>query len=98
MTEAEFVELGQNAVSNGMTSFTIWLSIVSAYLIAAYAAGRNLTALQTFIISVLYIACSSIFATVTVVFFTRVLNMLQTKVEMFPTGVWSIQYDALVSQ
>ncbi len=98
MTEAEFVELVQNAVSNGMTSFTIWLSIVSAYLIAAYAAGRNLTAVQTFIISVLYIVCSSIFAIVTFVFFTRVAKMVQTKAEMFPTGVWSVPYDAPVSQ
>ena len=98
MTEAEFVELIQNATSFFMTSFTIWLSIVSAYLIAAYAAGRNLTAVQTFIISVLYIVCSSIFATVTFVFFNRVANMIQTKAEMFPTGVWSIQYDVLVIQ
>ena len=50
MTEAEFVELIQNATGHAMTSFTIWLSIVSAYLIAAYAVGRNLTAVQTLVV------------------------------------------------
>jgi hypothetical protein len=98
MTEAEFVGLIQNAVSFFMTSFTIWLSIVSAYLIAAYAVGRNLTAVHTVIISVLYIACSSIFTASTLLFMTRIFNMLQAKVEMFPTGVWPVGYDALFTQ
>ena len=78
MTEAEFVELLQNATGHFMTSFTIWLSIVSAYLIAAYAVGRNLTAVQTFIIGVLYIAGSSIFPTLTLLFTTRIATMLQS--------------------
>ena len=98
MTEAEFVELLQNATGHFMTSFTIWLSIVSAYLIAAYAVGRNLTAVHTFIISVLYIVCSSLFTALTFLFITRILNMLQAKVEMFPTGVWPVRYDALFTQ
>jgi len=98
MTEAEFVELIQNATSFFMTSFAIWLSIVSAYLIAAYAVGRNLTALHTVIIGVLYIVCSSLFTALTLLFITRILNMLQAKVEMFPTGVWPVRYDALFTQ
>ena len=98
MTEAEFVELLQNATGHFMTSFTIWLSIVSAYLIAAYAIGRNLTAVSTVIIGVLYIVCSSIFAALTLLFTSRIANMLQAKMEMFPTGAWPVGYDALFTK
>ena len=98
MTEAEFVGLIQNATSYFMSAFTIWLSIVSAYLIAAYAVGRNLTAVQTFIISVLYIVCSSMFAALTLLFTTRVATMIQTKVEKFPAADWPVRYDDLVAQ
>ena len=98
MTEAEFVELIHNAVSFFMTSFTIWLSIVSAYLIAAYAVGRKLTAVHTVIIGILYIVCSSLFTALTLLFTTRISHMLQAKVEMFPNGVWPVRYDALFTQ
>ena len=98
MTEAEFVELTQGATGFVMTSFTIWLSIVSAYLIAAYAVGRNLTAVQTLIIGVLYITCSSIFTILTLLFTSRVASMVQRKVELFPAGDWPVRYDALVTQ
>ena len=98
MTEAEFVELIQNATSMFMTSFTIWLSIVSAYLIAAYAVGRNLAAVHTVIITVLYIVSSSLFTALTLLFLTRILNMLHAKMEMFPAGDWPVRYDALLTQ
>ena len=98
MTEAEFVGLIQNATSYFMSAFTIWLSIVSAYLIAAYAIGRNLTAVSTVIIGVLYIVCSSIFAALTLLFTSRIANMLRAKMEMLPTGAWPVGYDALFTQ
>ncbi|MEH6556344.1 MAG: hypothetical protein V7459_03905 [Oceanicoccus sp.] len=45
MNEFHFAEMIQGAVSNGLTSFTIWLTIVSGYMYVANGAVMENAAL-----------------------------------------------------
>jgi hypothetical protein len=46
MTAYELSDLIASAISNQIMVFTVFLTLISAYLIAAFAVGRNLTSIQ----------------------------------------------------
>jgi len=46
MTEYEITDLGVATMSNLLTAFSILLSIITAYVIAAFFAGDRLTTTQ----------------------------------------------------
>ena len=87
MTEFDFAEMIQGAVSNAMTSFTIWLTIVSGYLFVAYSAGKALNTAQTVIINTLYVVTSAIFAAITFIFLSRAVKTIYIKAELYPSAV-----------
>ena len=64
MTEYELAEAVASYASGGGTFFTIWLTILSAYAITAYVAGRDLSKFQVTWLNVLYLftAILAIFA------------------------------------
>ena len=88
MNEFHFAEMIQGAVSNGLTSFTIWLTIVSGYMYVAYSAGKELNRLQTAIISSLYVVSSAIFTAMTYTFFVRAAKSIYAKAEPFPSAIF----------
>ncbi len=55
MTEYELVDVVASYASGGGTFFTIWLTILSAYAITAYVAGKNLTSFQVTWLNALYL-------------------------------------------
>ena len=55
MTEFELLELVNGAMDLMYESTTLYLSIVSGYLLVAYLVGSKLTRVQIFIISTLFI-------------------------------------------
>lgn len=55
MTEYELVDAVGSYATGGGTFFTIWLTILSAYAITAYIAGRDLTAFQVLWLNTLYL-------------------------------------------
>ena len=55
MTEAEALELTLLASANGVTSFSVYITVTFGYLAAAYFTGRNLTTSQALIVSALFI-------------------------------------------
>jgi hypothetical protein len=60
MTEAELVEAANSSWSLVISTMGVYMTIVSAYLIAAYLAGIKLTTSQVGIISALFITMTSI--------------------------------------
>ena len=60
MTEAEILELIQLAYSNSLASFAIFLTIVAAYLVAAFQAGAKLRFSELVIVNTLFVVMSSI--------------------------------------
>jgi hypothetical protein len=59
MTEAELVEAANSSWSLVVSALGVYITIVSAYLIAAYLAGVKLTTSQVGIISALFVTMAS---------------------------------------
>lgn len=55
MNEYELLDLMTSTIDSMGSCFTIYLSIVSGYLIVAYLVGEKLTLAQTLIIGVLFV-------------------------------------------
>lgn len=60
MSEYELADLTTGAMNNFLASFTIFVSIVTAYVITAFAAGQRLTRIQVSVVNTCFlIACGS---------------------------------------
>jgi hypothetical protein len=60
MSEYELAELTTGTMSNFLTSFTIFVSIVTAYVITAFAAGQKLSGIQVSVVNTCFlIGCGS---------------------------------------
>jgi hypothetical protein len=60
MSDFELAELAGSAMNNFLTSFTVVVSIVTAYVIADFAAGRMLSKVQVSIVNFCFlIACGA---------------------------------------
>lgn len=60
MNTFEIAEITAISMSNFLTSFSVFLSIASAYLVAAYLVGTKLTSLQLAIVNGSYLIATSI--------------------------------------
>ena len=59
MTSYEFADLALSAFANQSSSYAIFLTMVTAYLVTAYAIGDKLTRIQIWMLTSLYlIACA----------------------------------------
>ena len=55
MTEVEAVTLTQSILANAGNSYTVFLTLLSGYLLVAHLAGKTLTSSQLAIITTLYV-------------------------------------------
>ena len=55
MTEYEIADITASVISNFLTSLTVFLSIVCAYVISAFGAGKRLTKIQLSIINLCFV-------------------------------------------
>ena len=62
MDLAEFYQTIASLNDAGMTATTVYLTVVSAYIIAAYVVGRELKKSQLVVISTLFVAFGLFFA------------------------------------
>ena len=71
MSEYEVGELTAAVLSNFLTALTVFLSIVSAYVISAFSAGDRLTGFQLAIINVCFLMAVGILGFLTVSLYGR---------------------------
>lgn len=57
-TEAELIEAGTSLAEAGMFGISIYITVVSGYLVVAYIAGKDLERFQLFTISLLFVTFS----------------------------------------
>ncbi len=55
MSPAEWIEMSQQAASNAAAIYAIFLTIMSAYIVASYVVGRDLNRGQTTLINSFYL-------------------------------------------
>ncbi|MFK7864826.1 MAG: hypothetical protein AB8B95_11445, partial [Pseudohongiellaceae bacterium] len=60
MNPIEIFEMSALAMGNFLTTFSVFLSVATAYLVAAYLAGAKLTTLQLSIVNGSYLIATSI--------------------------------------
>jgi hypothetical protein len=77
MSEFELSELAGAAMSNFLTSFTVFVSIVTAYVVAAFGAGVKLTKLQVSIVNVCFLIASGAIGLLSVLIFQVFLRRAQ---------------------
>ena len=63
MNRFEFAELSASAMSNFLATFSVFLSVATAYLVAAYLVGKKLTTLQLSIVNGSYLISFQYWAT-----------------------------------
>ena len=71
MTEYEIADITASVLSNFLTSLTVFLSIVSGYVISAFVAGTRLTKTQLTIVNLCFLASVGILGYLIVSLFTR---------------------------
>lgn len=66
MSEAELVQAVTEYATAAMTAISIYLTIVSAFLVASFVAGSKLSRNQLFIVGVLFVSSAAFFTYVSV--------------------------------
>jgi uncharacterized membrane protein YedE/YeeE len=78
MTEYEIADITASVMSNFLTSLTVFLSIVSAYVISAFGAGKRLTKIQLSIINLCFVVSVGILGFLAVSLFRRFFALAQS--------------------
>ncbi len=77
MSEYELADLAGVAMSNFLTSFTVFVSIVTAYVVAAFAAGKRLSKFQVSIVNVCFLMASGAMGLLSLLIFQVFLRRAQ---------------------
>lgn len=94
MTEYEILDLMANESAQSATQFTLYLSVLFAYLVTAYFVGARLTVTQVFILSSLYIFVNAAQSWGMHLTMSRVEELLNKKAEISPLTEWEQGYAA----
>ena len=77
MTEYELADLTGAAMSNFLTTFTVFMSIVTAYVIATFVAGSRLTKIQALIVNICFVISSGTMGLLSVLIFRVFMRRAQ---------------------
>lgn len=78
MTEYEIADIAASVLANFLTSFAIFLSIVSAYVISAFIAGQRLSHTQLLIVNMCFLISMGILGDLIVSLFRRFFGLVQS--------------------
>ena len=94
MTEYELLDLMASMEAHMATQFSLYLTVISAYMVVAYLAGEKLTRVQVWIASVLmlFAAGGQTWALYTTT--GRVMEYLQLKQEYSPLTNYELNFAA----
>lgn len=78
MTEYEVADLTASVLSKFLTSLTVFLSILSAYVISAFSAGKRLSKIQLSIINLCFLVSAGILGFLVVSLLRRFFALAQS--------------------
>lgn len=96
MTEFESAELAASIMGNFLASFTVLLSIVTAYVVAAFVAGRKLTRFQLIIVNVCFIASFIAIGWLSIIMLSRAAFLVQNSSSDIPTLLPTISLEGVI--
>jgi hypothetical protein len=77
MSEYELADLTGGAMSDFLTSFTVFVSIVTAYVVAAFVAGKKLSRSQVATVNVRFLIASGAIGLLSILIFQAFLGRAQ---------------------
>ena len=92
MTEYEILDLVGGESAQSATQFTLYLSVLFAYLVTAYFVGDKLTRLQALLLSGLYVFVNLAQAWGMTLTMIRVGELMKRKAELSPLTEWEKGY------
>ena len=92
MSEYEFYDLISNESGQILVQFSLYLTILFAYLVSAYLVGRNLSRAQMVMLSGLFVLAAGAQAWGMQTQLGRVQEILNKKAEMFPLTEYEAGY------
>ena len=78
MNEYQLSDLVSGVMSNFLNSFTIFLSIITAYVVAAFAAGSRLTRVQLVTVNFCFLLSAGAIGILSILLFERFLVLVRT--------------------
>jgi len=91
MTEFDLKYLLAENGMGALQSIGIYLTVTTAYLVAAYLAGRRLTTSQIFTVSVLYVVGAMLSTWATMAYVTSGIEVADALEVMHPERVYGMQ-------
>jgi hypothetical protein len=87
MTAYEIASLAESIVSNFLSTFTIFVSLVTTYVVAAFVAGDRLSKLQVTVVNLCFLMSTSIVGFLSIQMFQRATEMAQRSITQFQTVI-----------
>ena len=78
MTEYEIADIAASVLANFLTSLTVFLSIVSAYVISAFVAGQRFYKIQLSIVNLSFLVSAGILGYLVISLFRRFFGLVQS--------------------
>ena len=71
MTEYELADYTSSIMGNFLTALTVYFSVITAYVVAAFAAGARLTKIQLTIVNACFTVAAGVTGVLAVLIFSR---------------------------
>ena len=84
MSEAEILEVITNWLELSAIELSVYLTLVSAYLVVAYIAAEKLTSLQLTIVNILYTVMASMTGFTSAYYYARAISFQEELLELRP--------------
>jgi len=94
MTEAELWELIVEYNNIVLSTFALYLTLVSGFLVAAYLVGEKLTKWQTTIVTLGFVLSTALFTFATYGYGSRAIFLIGKTSELYRSGI-TMSYPAL---
>lgn len=95
MSESEFIEAINMHASNGIGSFSIYITFTFAYLTASYLVGARLSRFQAFAVSSLYVLASVGFCLATITHTQSFGALVRAYPQFVNSFGWGLPWSAL---
>jgi hypothetical protein len=97
VTEYELADLTGAAMSNFLTSFTVFVSIVTAYVFAAFTAGKRLSKQQVYVVNTCFLMASGAIGLLSVLIFQVFLRRARALGESEIAGPVTLDFTWVVA-
>jgi len=94
MTEYEILDLVSSESAQSATQFSLYLTVLFAYLVTAYFIGDKLTRAQVVVLTILYVFVNSAQALGMRLTIAHVQELLERKAELSPFTKWEAGYES----